>query len=105
MEQNFYRNLVILGLFIIILLLLLNFQLNYTNQFINQTYTQDEYELMNPPRADIKYMDGIDVIYWINLDRSIDRRNHMEKIFQDKTRWNNETIYYVLGKNGCTCGI
>jgi len=29
------------------------------------------------------YLDGIDVIYWINLDRSTDRRKNMEKMFQD----------------------
>ena len=30
-----------------------------------------------------KYLDGIDVIYWINLDRATDRKKNMEKIFQD----------------------
>lgn len=29
------------------------------------------------------YLDGIDVIYWINLDRSADRRQRMEKMFED----------------------
>jgi len=29
------------------------------------------------------YLDGIDVIYYINLDRSVDRRNHMERIFEN----------------------
>ena len=29
------------------------------------------------------YLDGIDVIYWINLDRSVDRRQQMEKMFED----------------------
>jgi GR25 family glycosyltransferase involved in LPS biosynthesis len=28
-------------------------------------------------------MDGVDVIYWINLDRSVDRRTYMEKILDD----------------------
>jgi len=31
----------------------------------------------------IDYLDGIDVIYWINLDRSVDRRQRMEKMFED----------------------
>jgi GR25 family glycosyltransferase involved in LPS biosynthesis len=37
-----------------------------------------------------QYLDGIDVVYWINLDRAKDRREHMEKnviideIFDDK---------------------
>jgi len=29
------------------------------------------------------YLDGIDVIYWINLDRSKDRRKKMEKLLED----------------------
>ena len=77
MEQNFFRNLVILGLFIIILLLLLNFQFNQNK------YTQYEQDIMNPPNPKTKYMDGIDIIYWINLDRSTDRRKQMEAIFRD----------------------
>ena len=32
---------------------------------------------------DKKHLDGIDIIYWINLDRSSDRRETMEKMFQD----------------------
>ena len=31
----------------------------------------------------INYLDGIDVIYWINLKRSTDRKNNMEKLFKD----------------------
>lgn len=30
-----------------------------------------------------KWLDGIDVIYWINLERSVDRKNYMKKIFED----------------------
>jgi GR25 family glycosyltransferase involved in LPS biosynthesis len=29
------------------------------------------------------YLDGIDVIYWINLNRSVDRKNNMERLFND----------------------
>lgn len=29
------------------------------------------------------YMDGVDIIYWINLDRSQDRRTHMEKLLKE----------------------
>ena len=29
------------------------------------------------------YLNGIDIIYWINLDRSSDRRENMKKIFKD----------------------
>jgi GR25 family glycosyltransferase involved in LPS biosynthesis len=31
----------------------------------------------------IKYLDGIDCIYWINLDRSTDRKQKMEQMFTD----------------------
>lgn len=30
-----------------------------------------------------QYLDGIDCIYWINLDRSIDRKQKMEEMFSD----------------------
>jgi len=30
------------------------------------------------------YLDGIDIIYWINLDRSTERRKNMEKMFKDE---------------------
>ena len=30
------------------------------------------------------YLDGIDIIYWINLDRSKDRKQNMEKMFSDE---------------------
>jgi len=32
---------------------------------------------------DIHYLDGIDCIYWINLDRSTDRKQKMEQMFTD----------------------
>lgn len=32
---------------------------------------------------DKNYLDGIDIIYWINLDRSTDRKESMEQIFKD----------------------
>lgn len=31
-----------------------------------------------------QYLNGIDMIYWINLDRSSDRRSQMESMFEDK---------------------
>jgi len=99
MEQIFFRNLVILGLFVIILLLLLlNFQ---SKNIAQQKYTQDEYEIMKPPNPNKNYMDGIDVIYWINLDRSIDRQKEMKQIFQDPIFQNIdiERISAVDGKN------
>ena len=38
---------------------------------------------INTKEGLINYLDGIDIIYWINLDRSPERRNNMEKMFQD----------------------
>jgi GR25 family glycosyltransferase involved in LPS biosynthesis len=31
-----------------------------------------------------KHLDGVDVIYWINLNRSTDRKNDMEKMLKDE---------------------
>jgi GR25 family glycosyltransferase involved in LPS biosynthesis len=31
-----------------------------------------------------KYLDGVDIIYWINLDRSEDRKADMEEMFKDE---------------------
>jgi len=36
------------------------------------------YSIMNN-----NYLDGVDVIYWINLDRETERKKYMEKIYQD----------------------
>jgi GR25 family glycosyltransferase involved in LPS biosynthesis len=32
---------------------------------------------------EIQYLNGIDVVYWINLDRATDRKKQMEKVLQD----------------------
>ena len=32
---------------------------------------------------DNKFLDGVDVIYWINLDRATDRKKRMEELFKD----------------------
>jgi GR25 family glycosyltransferase involved in LPS biosynthesis len=31
-----------------------------------------------------KHLDGVDIIYWINLERSKDRKNNMEKMLKDE---------------------
>jgi GR25 family glycosyltransferase involved in LPS biosynthesis len=41
------------------------------------------YNYYNDNINNIHYLDGIDCIYWINLDRSIDRKQNMEKMFTD----------------------
>jgi GR25 family glycosyltransferase involved in LPS biosynthesis len=33
----------------------------------------------------INYLDGVDIVYWINLDRSTDRRKHMEELLKDES--------------------
>ena len=44
-----------------------------------------------------KYLDNIDIIYWINLDRSENRRKNMEKLLE-KINIKNERIKAVDGK-------
>ena len=29
------------------------------------------------------YLDGVDIIYWINLERAKDREKHMKKVLDD----------------------
>lgn len=61
-------------------------------------------QLMNEPFSNIDYKDdylnGIDIIYWINLDRSVNRRNDIEEMFQDKSFYNipNKRIPAIDGK-------
>lgn len=64
------------------------------------TYTAHEHEIINSPRANVNYMDGVDVIYWINLDRSNDRRMQMSRLFKDPVFQNTkiERISAVDGK-------
>jgi NADH:ubiquinone oxidoreductase subunit K len=41
------------------------------------------YKFYDNTITNIHYLDGIDCIYWINLDRSIDRKQKMEEMFTD----------------------
>jgi len=47
------------------------------------------------------FLDGIDVVYWINLERSKDRKEKMESLFQDEIFYGKhiERINAVDGKN------
>ena len=101
MEQNLYKNVLFIVLFVIAVLIISTIYLKYADKFIQIIYKQDEYDIKNPPIPNVNYMDGTDVIYWINLDRSVDRKNHMEKIFQDPVFQNSkiERISAVDGKN------
>lgn len=49
--------------------------------FLTTTYAFKKKEGLKSKNKD--YLEGIDVIYWINLDRSTDRRKSMEKMFED----------------------
>lgn len=60
-------------LFIILLLYSYICDTNYFTYFKNETL----YGIKG------NYLQGIDVIYWINLDRSHDRRKHMENVLND----------------------
>lgn len=50
-------------------------------------------------------IDGIDIIYWINLDRSTERRHNMEKIFEDDCFKNVPTIQRFSAVNGKKQGV
>lgn len=41
------------------------------------------YRYYSNHNSHVNYLDGIDCIYWINLDRSIDRKQKMEQMFMD----------------------
>lgn len=51
--------------------------------------------------TDNKWLDGVDIIYWINLDRSVDRKKWMEHLFQDPIFQGvpNQRISGIDGKN------
>jgi GR25 family glycosyltransferase involved in LPS biosynthesis len=40
------------------------------------------------------YLDGIDIIYYINLERSKDRKRHMEKFFKDSVFHNKKIVRF-----------
>jgi GR25 family glycosyltransferase involved in LPS biosynthesis len=68
---------------------------------IKPVYLDHELEIKNKPRPNVNYLDGVDVIYWINLDRSSDRRAEMSRIFQNVVFQNMkiERVPAVDGKN------
>jgi GR25 family glycosyltransferase involved in LPS biosynthesis len=61
-----------MNILIIVLVIISIFFLFYTYKKNNEGFKQKK-----------RYLDGVDVIYWINLDRSTDRRQRMEQMFQD----------------------
>lgn len=61
-----------MNILIIVLVIISIFFLFYTHKKNNEGFKQKK-----------RYLDGVDVIYWINLDRSTDRRQRMEQMFKD----------------------
>ena len=51
------------------------------------------------------WLDGIDEIVWINLDRSVDRRHNMEKIFKTYKCFDNIPIRRFSAIDGKTANI
>uniref|UniRef100_A0A6C0B3X8 Glycosyl transferase family 25 domain-containing protein n=1 Tax=viral metagenome TaxID=1070528 RepID=A0A6C0B3X8_9ZZZZ len=47
----------------------------------------------------VNYLDGVDAIYWINLDRSVERRTHMENVLSDPT-FNNIPNHRISATDG-----
>ena len=60
------------NILIIVLVIISVFFLFYTYKKNNEGFKAKKY-----------YLDGVDVIYWINLDWSHDRRQRMEQMFKD----------------------
>jgi len=49
----------------------------------NRRHRRKTYKKKAGYKQKIRYLDGVDVIYWINLDRSTDRRQRMQQLFND----------------------
>ena len=101
MLQYIYRNLVLSALVLIILILLGLSYFLYKKHFDNSSTknTVDDYFIINNPRPNFDYMDGVDIIYWINLDRSTDRRKNMTQLFQDPV-FQNVQVQRVTAADG-----
>ena len=64
---------------------------NFNNKIKKQKITKksklhkliNNYYVTHIYKDHAKYVNGIDIIYWINLDRSIDRRQNMEKVLNN----------------------
>jgi GR25 family glycosyltransferase involved in LPS biosynthesis len=88
--RNFKKNEYFLGVLLILCLLLI------WSSIIHWKYQKKEGFENN-----VDYMDGVDVIYWINLDRSTHRREIMENMLSDPVFNNIPKIRFsaVDGKN------
>ncbi len=82
---NNIKNIIILILIIILIIILIQL---IQEQFNNVNYKSD-------------YLSGIDIIYWINLDRSVNRRNDIVEMFKDDAFNNipNKRIPAIDGKS------
>ena len=76
-----------LGKIIAIFIIFYMSNMNFIYGFISLILFLFYYKLFlyNDSNSSLKldYLKGVDYIYWINLDRSIDRRQCMENMFQD----------------------
>lgn len=68
------------GKFFIVLLILMGF---YMNIYIGILFLLFFSFFIRFCGDNIDILDGIDIIYWINLDRATERREKMESLFQD----------------------
>jgi GR25 family glycosyltransferase involved in LPS biosynthesis len=67
---------------------------------ITEYFADESIFTNNVSKNNIPFLNGIDVIYWINLDESVDRKNNMLKMFEDPV-FNNikkERVKAVYGK-------
>lgn len=81
MKQNKSNLIYYLGFFILFCLFLVWGLDNYKSYLNNSE--KETFGLIETFDSNVNYMDGINVIYWINLDRSINRRIFMEQMFND----------------------
>lgn len=83
--KNTKRKTILFGLFFLLVLCLVlwaafrYFQIPIQNEN-EKKQAFGTIESFNPYK---RYLDGIDVIYWINLNRSVERRKEMEKMLSD----------------------
>jgi GR25 family glycosyltransferase involved in LPS biosynthesis len=98
-KQLSFRNILVLLVFIAILVIFY-YYIDWRSLFSNNDIT-DKSSQPNILgfRKDVNYLDGVDIIYWINLDRSTDRRKNMMILFQDDV-FNNVPIERVTAVDG-----
>lgn len=100
MFENIYKKFFSAICAVLFIIFILSVYLIYL-RLTKQNYGQAEYEISSKPRANIRYLDGIDMIYWINLDRSTDREILMKQLLKDE-EFNGIPIERVSAVDGKT---